>query len=75
MKVKIYVVATGSVEMEVDNAQRAKIEDLELPLDINDFETATDIFIDTEEALSTGRIEIDDLDFIRTPKPVTEDPT
>jgi hypothetical protein len=65
MRIRVTVVATGHVELDIDEEQRAKIESLECPLDINEFETATDIFVDTEEALSTGRIEIDDIDFLQ----------
>ena len=75
MKIRVTVVATGHVDLEIDEAQRAKIEEIECPLDINDFETATDIFIDTEEALSTGRIEIDDIDFISFPQPTSQEKT
>ena len=75
MKIRVTVVATGYVDLEIDEAQRAKIEEIECPLDINDFETATDIFIDTEEALSTGRIEIDDIDFISFPQPTSQEKT
>jgi hypothetical protein len=75
MRIRVTVVVTGHVELEVDDAQRVKIENLECPLDINDFETATDIFVDTEEALSTGRIEIDDIDFLPERKTTAKEPT
>lgn len=69
MKARITLVARGTVDVEIDESQRAKIEEeVPGPMDLDVFENLLGLSIDTSDVFGTSHMEVDDVDFLPEPK-------
>ena len=65
MKARIELVARGSLTVEIDESQKARIEEEVFgPIDLDDFERLTGINLDTSDVFGTSHMEVDDIEFL-----------
>ncbi len=69
MKVRFEMVARATVDIEVDDAQKRKLQNLECPVDLSELEGLLDLDIDTTDIFETSHIEVDDVEFLPEYKP------
>lgn len=63
MKVTVSVVMRNRISLEVPSSEREKIEAIDCPLDLDDFEARSGLTLDMDELLNApDDIEIDDID-------------
>jgi hypothetical protein len=70
VKARIELVARGVITVDIDEAQKSRIEEEVFgPIDLDDFERLTVINLDTSDVFGTSHMEVDDVDFLPGPKP------
>lgn len=71
MKVTLSMVLRGQIVIEVPDSERAKLESLNMPMDLNTFEAVSNLSLDLDDLFAMGDVEVDDLDLSQPKKSET----
>jgi len=74
MRVKVEVSLRGQLEVDVPEANVERVRGLDLPVELEQFESEAGVTVDCGDAYASARTKIDDLQFPETGSPGSEPP-